>query len=310
MRGFARRSRFTLIMVFVPLAMAFCVHARAADLKVDCNGAGALSTINGALKLLDPQGPNTVTVSGACHENIVIQSFDRLTLIASPGASITGASNGLHVVGIADSQRISINGFIINGGDVGVYCFDGSLCRLIGNTIQGAAVHGVVVEGSRARLKGDTLQNNAERGLSIIDGGSVEASGITVQVNREGIVLNSAGYLAAFGATIQNNQRFGVFASNSNLRCRPCTITGNGTDGVRLQQGSKATFEAFDGINSITGNGGAGVYLRDLSFASFDAGGIVTANAGGTDVVCTPQFSATRGATTNIGGGKTNCVEP
>lgn len=307
MRGFARRFRFTLIMV---LTMAFCAHSRAADLKVDCDGAGALSTINSALKLLNPQGPNTVTVSGACHENIVIQSFDRLTLIASPGASITDASNGsLNVVRIADSQRISINGFTINGGDVGVFCFGGSLCRLTGNTIQGAAVHGVVVGQAQVALKGDTLQNNAERGLSIIDVGSVEAFGITVQGNRDGIVLNSASFLAVSG-TIQNNRRFGVVASNSTLRCLPCSISGNGTDGVHLQEGSKATFEAFDGINSITGNGGAGVYLGDLSFAFFAAGDMVTGNAGGTDVVCAPQFSATRGAITNIGGGKTNCVEP
>ena len=36
----------------------------------------------------------------------------------------------------------------------------------------------------------------------------------------------------------------------------------------------------------------------------------VTGNGGGTDVVCTPQVSATRNVFIDIGGGTTNCVEP
>jgi len=50
--------------------------------------------------------------------------------------------------------------------------------------------------------------------------------------------------------------------------------------------------------------------VRDLSFAFFSSGNSITGNLGGTDVLCSPQFSATRGALTNIGGGTTNCVEP
>lgn len=302
-----------IFVSFLVIVSAFCSHARAADLKVNCNGTGVLSTVSGALKLLNSQGPNSVTVSGACHENILIQSFDRLSLIANPGASITDASNGnLDVVLIKDSQRISVTGFTINGGIVGVGCHDGSLCRFSGNTIQGAQSYGLVVNESRASLRGDVLQNNALRGLSVIDGGAVDASSITVQGNGDGVVLNSAGYLVAYGGTtIQNNQGFGVqAANNSNFRCFPCTITGNGNDGVRLQGASKAIFDTFFGINTITANQGAGVRLSDLSFAFFGPGDIVTGNTGGTDVVCGPQFSATRGAIRNIGGATTNCVEP
>lgn len=302
--------KFVSLLVFVS---AFCVNARAADLKVNCSGSGALSTINGALKLLSPMGPNTVTVSGACNENVVIQSFDRLSLIANPGASVTDASNGnLDTILITDSQGISLTGFTINGGDTGVRCVNGSLCRLSGNTVQGVQGYGVVVNGSRASLNGDTIQNNILRGLSVVDDGAVDASGITVQGNGDGVVLNTAGHVTAFGGTtIQNNQGFGVLAANgSTFRCFPCTITGNAIDGIRLLGASRAILDTFFGINVITGNGGAGVFLRDLSFASFAVGDIVTGNAGGTDVVCAPQFSATRGAITNIGGGKTNCVEP
>jgi hypothetical protein len=76
----------------------------------------ALPTISSAVKRLNPEGPNTVMVSGSCQENVVIQGFDRLTLIANSGASINDASGGSAiVVDIADSQRITIQGFTING---------------------------------------------------------------------------------------------------------------------------------------------------------------------------------------------------
>ena len=68
MRDFTRPCRFTLAMIF---AMAFCAYAQAANLKVNCNSTGALSTINGALKLLDPQTaviPHLFSKLGLFHE--------------------------------------------------------------------------------------------------------------------------------------------------------------------------------------------------------------------------------------------------
>jgi hypothetical protein len=307
------QSRIHFAVVLLLCATVLPAAAQAAHLKVNCNDKDGkeLSKITAALKQLNPTVPNTLTVSGTCHENVVIQGFERLSLIASPGASITDASNGtLDMVDIGDSQEFSMNGFTVDGGAGGVACFDNSLCRFTGNTIQGSAGHGVVVNASRATFNGDTSQNHAARGLSVIDGGSVTATGITLQGNGDGIVLNTAGFVTVFNSTIRNNQRFGVFAAtNSTFRCVPCTITGNGNDGVRLQQNSVARFDSFFGAYSITGNGAAGVSLSDLSFSFFDVGN-VTGNSGGTDVVCNPQFSATRGALTNIGGGITNCTEP
>ena len=58
MRTLTALCKVTLMMV---CALTFCVYARATNLKVNCNGTGALSTINGALKLLNPQGSNTIT---------------------------------------------------------------------------------------------------------------------------------------------------------------------------------------------------------------------------------------------------------
>jgi hypothetical protein len=77
-----------------------------------------------------------------------------------------------------------------------------------------------------------------------------------------------------------------------------------------VQHAAEARFDAYSGPGAITANSGVGVAVSDLSFALFTGGTTVTGNASGTDVLCLPQFPATRGALANIGGGITNCVEP
>ena len=59
------------------------------NLKVDSSHKveGKLPTINAALKFLPPAMSNTATVSGSCIENILIQGFDRLTLVTTTGAT-------------------------------------------------------------------------------------------------------------------------------------------------------------------------------------------------------------------------------
>ena len=113
--------------------------------------------------------------------------------------------------------------------------------------------------------------------------------------------------LYAINSTIQDNGNDGLRAiDNSVLRLEGNTITGSGGDGILVFYSSVA-FLQFGNI--VTNNGGAGVRIRDLSMGGF-GGEDVTGNLGGTDVVCEPQFAATRGALTNINGGTTNCVEP
>jgi nitrous oxidase accessory protein NosD len=125
------------------------------------------------LQYSEGHGSSTINVSGACHEDIVIQSIDRLTLNAAPGASINDASGGnLVTVTIDDSRDVAINGFTINGGAGGadaLDCADGSVCRLNGNTIQGAVNgYGVGIFFSQLFLDGGTLQNNFT-GLAVIN---------------------------------------------------------------------------------------------------------------------------------------------
>ena len=88
-------------------------------------------SINAAIKALqsfeESQGPNTINVSGACHENILIKNMDRLTLNAVNGASITDASNGnSDVIAVDNSLGFTLTGFTITGGVDAVDCEYGS----------------------------------------------------------------------------------------------------------------------------------------------------------------------------------------
>jgi hypothetical protein len=282
---------------------------------VNCSLPGApVSSINAALARLDPTRVNTIRVSGTCNENVTVQGFENLTLIASPGASINDASGGnLDVLDVADTHEFSLQGFTINGA---ITCFDYSLCRFSGNTVQGSTGDGIAIVRARASFQGDTLQNNAGRGLSVLNGGIALAIGVTTQGNGDiGALANIGSNLTTLNMVSRNNASAGMrIANHSTLRLIDSTVTGNAFQGVAVDFSSEARFDTFTTGNLINGNGFAGVRLGDLSFVFFSGADNITgnqvANPGGFDVVCGLQFSATRGALTNIGGGTTNCVEP
>ncbi len=305
--------RTCVLFLFVAICAA-TEHAQAANLNVNCDKQ---ETINKVLRLLaktNPQGPNTIFVSGSCKENLVIQSLDRLTLITKTSASISDRSKGtLPVVDIEDSRSVTLQGFTLNGG-LGVDCAAASVCYLQANTVQDAlGQQGVGVNSSQAFLSGNTIQNNTQRGLTVNLGGQVVSDSDTFHDNGSTAAFaNTDALFTGFNCSIVNNGSDGspaiVATDHSTLRLFSCTISGNKGDGVQLKRASEAQ---FNGPNSVTANSGLGVIVNDLSFAFFDTfGNNITGNLGGTDVLCTPQFSATRGALTSIGGGTTNCVEP
>lgn len=297
-----RIRQFACSAIAVGRLIVLSLDAQGANLKVHCGKKGALSTINGALKLLDPAGPNTLVVSGTCNENVVIQGFNRLKLIGN-GATINDASGGTGtVIDIEDSTDITLQGFTLNGGNFGVFCFNFSICRFDGNTIQGSSV-GVEVGQSRATFDSGTIQNNTT-GLTSLESSSVRSNGgLVIQQNQgPGVVVSNGGSFAAYGTTIQNNGGHGLETiTSASLTIGGSTITGNVGFGVIVTGHSDAWFVPN---NVITGNSVEDVFVRDVSFALFEASSTI-----GT-VDCQPRFAATRGALTNIGGGVTNCVEP
>jgi hypothetical protein len=281
----------------------------ASTLNVHCGGKVGLTSIGAALKTLQfsSSGPSTINVTGTCNQNVVIQGLDRLTLNAAPGASINDASGGnLDVIDIRDSRDVSINNFTVTGGAFGINCLDHSLCRLNGDIVQGANTTGVGVFFSGLDVTGGVLQNNPT-GLQVYNGSEVKAMGVTIQNNDNGVDMRSAAFLNT-DAVISGNSASGVFAShNATLNCIGCQVNGNGIVGIVLRRNSTARIYADA---AITGNSGGGVLVSEESSAYFPSPINVTGNTGGLDVACANSATTAKFATTNIGGGSTNCVEP
>ena len=302
----ARMKQFVSLATVVGFLFLLPIGAHAVDLRVTCGGKHAPSTINGALKLLNPAFPNTLTVSGTCNENVLIQSFNGLTLVAKTGATISDASGGTGVVvNIQGSTNVTLRGFTINGGAFGVFC-GYSFCRFDGNTVQGASQAGVQVVQSRATFDTNTIQNNLI-GITSLESSSVRSNGgLVVRQNQSsGVVVDTGSSFAAFGTNIQDNSYAGIEAQFASLLVNDSSITGN-LFGVLALNHTEASLAG----DVITGNGLNGVVVRDLSFVLFGGPSNITGHPSGLDVDCQPQFPATRGALTNIGGGTTSCVEP
>jgi hypothetical protein len=311
-----RHREWSRVVILVCAAGIFstltAAGASALTLPVNCNVGETISGAIAKLQLLGPiatAGPNTLNISGTCNENVNINAMANLTLQGSSGATVNGNSSGNgETLFITQSQGITVNNLTING--FGVYCA-ASTCYLNNDVVQNSGFAGIAVGVSAVMiLNTSTVQNNAGPGIAIRIGGNVILAGSTVQGNAGGGITLQAGaqltttqqaqgfeVVGPAGSVIQNNGLDGIFADiNSSIRIQlATTISGNARDGVRLEGGSKAIITQL----TDSGNTGHGIRIGDLSFAEFDGGNSVTGNNAGAatplDVVCDPQYSATRG---------------
>jgi len=196
---------------------------------------------------------------------------------------------------------------------LGVQFDDFSVCRFSRMVIVNAGA-GIQITQSRAQVS-DTTIRNTQNGLTSLGASSVRViGGFTLDGNKTGIAVDGGSSMEVVAApaanTIPNSPITGVYlANNATLSLSGTTISG-GRNGIAVD--SHSTVHLLVG-NTITGNRQYGLCLFDLSFANFDAGNNITGNnqrGGALDVACFTQYTATRGALTNIGGGTTNCVEP
>jgi hypothetical protein len=320
-----RLSSFASIGLSLLLLMSAGI-VRAATLSVHCGGQGALSSIGGALKVLqNVPGPNTINVSGACHENILIQNVDRLTISGSNGASITDASGDTADVVDIRNSNATISGMTIDGLSGVTYdmvdCEQGSHCTLLGNTIQGGGDAVGVYALSSAVIAGGVLQNAASAGIFAL--GDVLAVSVLIQGNPVGLVarfgsrvrlgINPASFpdFSKTPTTIQKNGT-GVSVVQAQFACAGCVIQANSGDGINADVSAEVRVQPAvfnDGSSaapSVTQNTGHGVYLGDLSSGMF-AGPLSTVSGNAQpDVVCNSTTSVSRGALTAAA--HTNCT--
>jgi hypothetical protein len=315
------------------LALLLGSAAQASTLWVNCAAKGGFNTIGSALKLLqnaEPAGPNTINVSGACHENLLIKNLDLLTIAGSNGASITDASGGTADVIDIRASRVTLIGLTIDALNSinydAVDCEQASQCTLTNNTLQGGADNLGVYSLASAHIVGGVIQNGTSDG--IFGYGDVLAAGVLIQGNPVGVVVTRGARVrlsiadpafdpirATTATTVANNNGAGVQVSaGAEFHCSGCIVSDNAGDGIHLDVSVAASIvNGFLANGStvppvITRNAGSGVYVGDLSSATFKGTSFVTGN-GQSDISCNSPTSVTRNALAAAGAAaRTNCT--
>jgi len=285
----------------------------ALQIRVECGSPAArVKTIADGLKLLGNLHPGVLLISGTCHENVVIQGLNGITLQGNPTATIDGGSDpSVGAVAIIGSLNISLNNLTIAGGGQGVGCLGVSYCLLTQITIENSQGDGADVQaGARLEISDSVIQNNANAGLGVA-GVAAFFGGVITGNGSDGVLVRNGGFFAVnpgnlmSSVTIQNNAGYGIrTVLHNTIILNSAVITGNVADGVTLQMGSALNMFA----STITNNGGHQVRIGDLSvarFTGFQSNSITGANS--PDVVCDPQFSTTRQFAANAPGATTNC---
>ncbi len=306
--------------------------AQAGTLWVNCGGKSGLNSISAALKLFQSPfaiGSNTINVSGACRENILINNMDLLTIAGSKGASITDGSGGTADVVDIRHSRVTISDMTIDGlsgvNYDAVDCEQMSQCTLIGNTIQGDADVVGVYNLSSALIVGGVIQNGTSDG--IFAQGDVVAAGVAIQGNPVGVIVRNGGrtrvrvadpasdpILAVTATTVANNSAGILVSQGAEFSCTGCIVENNTGDGIHADVSAAVTIQPSTLGNGstippvITRNSGSGVYVGDLSSATFKGTSTVTGN-GQLNISCNSATSVTRSALVAAGGAaNTNCT--
>ncbi len=294
------------VAALVLLLSFVCAPATAATFFVNCNVPGPAGKIQAYLTHLDPRGPNTLKVSGTCVENVTVVGFDRLSLIALPGAVLQDASGGAReVLFIQDSQRVLVQGFTLRGGTVGAQCSFYSSCHFDGNNVSGAAVAGLLFNQAEGTIGRGTLETNEGYGLLVKGHSRVSLNSVTIRGNSsDGINAADRSSVEAQDSQVLNNGGHGLFfAAGSFLSLMNATVDSNSLNGVDLESASSAVF--LGGV-SVTNNTYTGVVMVDLALVDFGASGTYTGN-GAADVYCAGKYSVARYLQPPAIWGSTNC---
>lgn len=279
--------------------------------KVHCERG---DTINAALSRIDKQGPNTLLVYGTCRENVVVESFEELSIIGQPATLLPSVETpGSYTIAARASRLVRIDGLTINAGAAAGILFDSCLsCELRNSQVVAKGVALLALNSGSTAVRSSTLMTTAMAGScvgvwsganlsvedSVIDGASTQWpapwSGVMVGEQAgahirgtsvvkgfaEGIAVSAAGFVGLEAtATIEDNFYVGVFVETAGRFWTYGTIRNNGAawsgGGIHVEPGGWMGLRGGE----VTGNRGGGIRLAGKTLAAIWAG-TVSGNGG------------------------------
>lgn len=299
-----------LLLLIAPVGSLSAAESKSS--KVNCNK----KTLTSELAKLDKSEPNTVKISGACTDDVLVSGFKDLTLVGSGGASLTATSiipgdfdNSTTALLIEDSH-VTVEALTINGGLEGVTCTRRSVCVLRDVIVQGGN-GGVSFQDQSAGdiLGSSAIQDTLGLGLGIYGASKVnmrpdpfvpEGVGPVISGNPDGgIIVIDGSFLRTDNTTISDNGAGVLGFRNVVLKIFFGAVSNNADTGIAVFRSSTAQI-----ISEASNNGGDGLFVESLSFAQ--VGGSVFLDNGGLDVNCSDSTVIVA----QIGGatlGTTNC---
>lgn len=224
--------------------LSACSQAPGTSIHVDCNEG---ESINRVLTRTNLAQRLTISVSGTCRENVVIER-DHVALAAATGASIVAPESEdpfLSAVAVLGATNVTIRGFkSISGRFFAILLSNGSQADVRDNTIHGANQGIGIWRNSSAVVENNLIRNNVT-GILVIQSSNIIARSNTINGNDYGVRVFDSSH--------------GDFTTNA--------VTANGTGGVEANQGSSMRLNG----DEINGNG-TGVSVRWNSFALFWTG--------------------------------------
>src|SRR5262249_3279355 len=154
----------------------------AAGATVDCSGTtpGAFTTITAALASLPLAGPNSITVTSNCTENVNVVGRTQLTIAAAPGtAKVTAANTNARVLVIVSSQQIFVDGINFSGGR-GVLVENSTDVQLADGTFENSSLQGISLFNSTFDIFNATVQNSGRGGIGATGGAVGIDGGVTI----------------------------------------------------------------------------------------------------------------------------------
>lgn len=253
--------------------------AQSNTFTVDCNRGQKIAK---ALELGDFRKPVLVNVRGTCLESVTI-TRDDVTLRGDPAATIMAPDPGVDVVYVR-ANGVTLENLTLVGGAFGMR-IDGAVRAIARKVvIQASASHGVQAFVGDIRFMDCTIEDAGGNGVNVVRGASVVFSqGSDVRNNRgAGIYVEANGIVLVTGSTtISGNGGDGVALENgASGTIRGSTLEKNGVDPSRGGNGLVAGMARAVVLNStISDNREHGILIQAGSTAGID-GNTITGNGG------------------------------
>lgn len=221
--------------------LVWAVCEAQAQVTVNCSSG---QTITNALQSAPMDQPITITVSGTCNENVVINRDDvtiKGTLVPFGTGGTVNGTDATKATITVNGARTVISDLTVTGGRRGINVLGSA--RIFKCTVENTGPRRLIssgisfYHGGQGTVDKCTVRNNRSFGIAI-EGGSATVTDSTISGNTDAGIIVTLGGCARIGLTGDAE-----YAGN--------TIKKNGSNGIMLNAGGSALV----GGNTIDSNG-------------------------------------------------------